>query len=540
MKNVDLYVRVSTDEQADKGYSQRDQEERLRRYCEINSFNVRRVIYDDHSAKTFIRPGWTRLLSDYKKRKNNPDFILFTKWDRFSRNAGDAYQMISTLRKLFVEPQAVEQPLDLSIPENKMMMAFYLAAPEVENDRRALNTFYGMRRAKKEGRWMATAPLGYKNKTSESGKKQIVVDETKGALMIWAFNEIAKGILAADQVRKEMNKKGVKCSSSNFWRAIRNPVYYGKIFIPKHKDEDADLVQGEHEPLITEALFFQVQDVLDGNKRAECPNTKVDSGINFPLRGFLACPKCGRSVTGSGSRGKYARYFYYHCTAACGFRQRAEHTNRLFELELKKYVPHNAIAELSQAIIADAYSREISNRKNSIKQVMAEIEKQNSKILKARELLLSDAIESDDYKSIKDECDKKIVVLESQLKENETTLTEKKLKQMTERTFKTLTNIHLMYENGTVTEKRKIISSIFSEKIVFDGEKYRTPKLNRAAAYIYHFNYNLHIEKNRKSEDEFNLSGEVAPKGIEPLPKVPETFVLSIKLRSLLLQRLQR
>ena len=67
--------------------------------------------------------------------------------------------------------QAIEQPLDLSIPENKMMLAFYLAAPEAENDRRALNTFFGMRRAKKEGRYMGTAPTGYINKTTESGKK---------------------------------------------------------------------------------------------------------------------------------------------------------------------------------------------------------------------------------------------------------------------------------------------------------------------------------------------------------------------------------
>jgi len=52
--------------------------------------------------------------------------------------------MISALRKLEVELQAIEQPLDLSVPENKMMLAFYLAAPEVENDRRALNVLNGM------------------------------------------------------------------------------------------------------------------------------------------------------------------------------------------------------------------------------------------------------------------------------------------------------------------------------------------------------------------------------------------------------------
>ena len=124
----------------------------LKKYCEINSIAVRDVIYEDHSAKTFNRPKWKLYLATIKKYKNKTDLILFTKWDRFSRNAGDAYQMINTLRRVGVEPQAIEQPLDLSIPENKMMLAFYLAAPEVENDRRALNTFHGMRRARKEGR----------------------------------------------------------------------------------------------------------------------------------------------------------------------------------------------------------------------------------------------------------------------------------------------------------------------------------------------------------------------------------------------------
>jgi site-specific DNA recombinase len=32
-----IYIRVSTDEQADKGYSLRHQEEVLRKYCELKS-----------------------------------------------------------------------------------------------------------------------------------------------------------------------------------------------------------------------------------------------------------------------------------------------------------------------------------------------------------------------------------------------------------------------------------------------------------------------------------------------------------------------
>ncbi|MDB5230779.1 MAG: site-specific recombinase, invertase Pin [Chitinophagaceae bacterium] len=176
---ADLYIRVSTDEQADKGYSQRNQEEVLRRYCDNNKIIVRDVIREDYSAKTFNRPGWNNFLAHLKKEKGKVDLLLFTKWDRFSRNAGDAYQMISTLRKFGVDPQAIEQPLDLSIPENKMMLAFYLAAPEVENDRRSLNVFFGMRRAKKEGRWMASAPFGYKIKRGKTEQNILLLTPKK-------------------------------------------------------------------------------------------------------------------------------------------------------------------------------------------------------------------------------------------------------------------------------------------------------------------------------------------------------------------------
>jgi hypothetical protein len=49
------------------------------------------------------------------------------------------------------------------------LLAFYLAAPEVENDRRALNVFYGMRRARKEGRYMGLAPIGYITAPTQTG-----------------------------------------------------------------------------------------------------------------------------------------------------------------------------------------------------------------------------------------------------------------------------------------------------------------------------------------------------------------------------------
>jgi DNA invertase Pin-like site-specific DNA recombinase len=44
MKNVILYVRVSTDEQASKGYSLRDQEQKLVNYCKLNNLQLKLYI----------------------------------------------------------------------------------------------------------------------------------------------------------------------------------------------------------------------------------------------------------------------------------------------------------------------------------------------------------------------------------------------------------------------------------------------------------------------------------------------------------------
>jgi site-specific DNA recombinase len=414
MKIADLYVRVSTDEQADKGYSIRSQEEVLRKYCGIQQITVRNVIYEDFSAKTFIRPAWTNMLSKYKKVKRAPiDLLLFTKWDRFSRNAGDAYQMINMLRKIGIDPQAVEQPLDLSIPENKMMLAFYLAAPEVENDRRALNTFYGMRRARKEGRYLTTGPYGYVNRTTEAGQKTIIPFEPKAANIRWAFEQVAGGLLHIDGVRQELNKRGLMCSKSNFYTLLRNPTYCGKIVVPEYRDEPRQLVKGQHEPIISEALFYNVQDVLDGKKRVQFVKTTTDD--NLPLRGFLICHKCGKIMTGSASKGRHSYYYYYHCTSSCGARFKAPEANSTFVAELQKFVPHKGVADVFKMVVKDIYNQYHGYEKNGKKELLSQIQMENDRLGKARSLLLDGAIDPVDYKTIKQECETKLYSLEAKL-----------------------------------------------------------------------------------------------------------------------------
>lgn len=513
MKTADLYIRVSTDEQADKGYSQRSQEELLRRYCDINKVSIRKVIFEDHSAKTFNRPEWQKYLQDLRKHKSQTDLVLFLKWDRFSRNAGDAYQMINILRKLGVEPQAIEQPLDLSIPENKMMLAFYLAAPEVENDRRALNVIHGMRRARKEGRYMGLAPIGYINKTDEGGKKLIAPRYPDADIIRWSFEKIAEGIYNTEQVYKRAKEKGFKGTKSLFWFVIRNPVYCGKIFIPKYKDEESRFVKGQHEPIITEALYYQVQDVLDGRKRGQY-RLKVASNATMPLRGFLICPHCGKLLTGSASKGRYKYYSYYHCFDGCTRRFKADYVNNLFEYELKKYIPRPEMAEVYKITLAEAWNDQTNHLQNDRKQVLAQIKDLEEKLSYIRDLLSSKQLDPEDFREMKSEYSSKLEKLEVKLSACDDS--QVSIDQLLNRGLDNLLKLDYIYETGDIEKKREVIGSMYPEKLTFDGFVLRATRVNEAVRFIYMMNSELGVNKNRTNGKNSNLSCQVGMAGFEP------------------------
>ena len=494
MKRIaDLYVRVSTDEQADRGYSQRNQEEVLRKYCQINNISIRDVIYEDHSAKTFVRPQWNKLLEKLRKNKNKTDLILFTKWDRFSRNAGDAYQMINILRKLGVEPQGIEQPLDLSIPENKMMLAFYLAAPEVENDRRALNTFYGMRRARKEGRYMGLAPAGYINRVSEAGMKYIAFDEPEASIIKWAFIEIAKGIFNTDQIFFKAKEKGLRCSRSNFWRLIRNPVYCGKIVVPRYKDEETKYVIGQHKALITEVLFNEVQGVLDGKGRNFRP--KIVTKEPFPLRGFFACPDCNKILTGSISKGRNSYYAYYHCSAKCKFRINADKANTVFMENLKMYVPIAKIGNVYKKLIIEAYQESDKMNIDYKKKLVEQIDDYQKRIAYIRELLSKQKIEVSDYSEMNTNYKNESIKLQEKLSNlNETGQDEKDLLN---RGVLNLLELNQCFKDGGWIGCRELIGSIFPENFTIEKNMFRTTRVNEVMELIY-LNKQYFIKKKKK------------------------------------------
>ncbi len=512
MRNAIIYVRVSTEEQSEKGYSLAHQEERLRNYFKQHNITVVGFYKEDHSAKTFERPAFNELLSYLKKNKKAVDLLLFLKWDRFSRNAGDAYGMINTLHKLGVEPQAMEQPLDLSVPENKIMLAFYLAAPEVENDRRSLNVIAGMRRAMKDGRYCTTAPKGYKNARNDTNRP-IIVPGNDAHLVRWLFEEVASGINNVKDLWRVAVKKGLKVGRSNIFYLLRNPVYMGKLYVPAYKDEEAIMVKGIHEPLISEGLFYEAQDVLDGKKRKQA---SVQTGkAELPLRGFLICRKCGNRLTGSASTGRNGKYFYYHCTSKCGERYKAEEANDHFFSELQKFSTYEEEISLFEGIAADYYKKAGKHRSISLKEIDEAIEKNQARITNALRKMSDDEITSLDYREIKNLYEPEIEKLTK--KKYDLSKVDDNLMAYISTATKVLRDLPNYYENATLSTRQKLIGSMYPEKLVYENKSYRTTRINEAARVICNPDGLLEGLKKGQASEIGSLSEQVTRIGFEPM-----------------------
>lgn len=186
--------------------------------------------------------------------------------------------------------------------------------------------------------------------------------------------------------------------------------------------------------------------MLEGRKREY--GIDGDRGINvvsldlLPLRGFLKCTKCPRILTGSASRGRNGYHHYYHCQSSCGFRYNASVVNMAFVRHLKKFVPRPGMTELFYEAICDIYKNNDKIKGNEKSLTLSKISEHNGRITKARELLLSDAIDPNDYKKIKLEAEEQITRLEAKPEELKSKNSQNMiLKKLPTEPLKTLKNL---------------------------------------------------------------------------------------------------
>ena len=511
MNNVVLYVRVSTDEQAGKGYSLRDQEQKLLNYCSANNLNVMAIYREDYSAKTFKRPEFKKLLEYCKKNKKIVHQVIFIKWDRFSRNTAESYQMLATFSSMAIQINAIEQPLDLTVPEQGLMLAVYLSIPEVENQRRSLNVISGMRRALKEGRYMGSPPIGYSNER-DSAKKPIIVPNKHAVLIQEAFELMSTGLYNQKEVLDKLKAKGLKSSKSPFSTLLKNPVYYGAIFIKAYKDEKECYVTGLHEPIITKSLFDKVQDVLNNRRKKHHTNHKK-LNENFPLKGFLLCPLCNKPLTASVSKGRSKYYSYYHCISPCNGRYQLEDVNLWINEYLSSISLQGKVKILFEEIIKEQLAKQSESKQLGPKH-FEQLNKIEQKIERIQDMFVEGDIDKNDYQITKARYENILQELKSKEKDS---LDKKEIIQLYQKGLSQFEYIDKQYNETDIEGKRMLIGSIFPNKIHFENKKVRTADVNPILNKIASINRACSCIKKWDNSKKLELSHSVTSTGFKPV-----------------------
>ena len=507
-KKAIIYVRVSTDEQGEYGYSLPSQQEVLEKFCYSKGWEVVKVFSDDYTAwKGFNRPAYNELTRFLKANRGKVDTLLFTQWSRFSREYTYSVNEIKRLQDLGIEPNAVEQWIDFSIPENLFLLAIYITAPQVENDRLSQRTKAGMRQALKQGRWLWKAPFGYKNNQIE---RKIEIDEGTCGLVHSCFEMMGTGLYSAEDVRRKYKPEGLSLTKQGFLDMLQKVLYTGRIRISANKNEMEEIVEGNHQAIVSLELFAKVQSVLNGRKKSY---KNITNNIETPLVGHLCCHKCDKLMTGSGSRGNGGIYHYYHCQRkyGCNNAFSSKKANVAFKVYLSSFQPKPEMIELYHAFLETQFKTGGSNRENEKRKLISEITLIDDRIKKAAFKNLDGVWDDALFSQTKDS-------LESQ--KNELKVKLNSLNTLTPEFTSYLSNSTTLMKNlsgffmeAAIETKKKLIGSIFPEKIYFENNSYRTTKINEAIELV----FNLSKGLNENSPEEYpRLSTVAPPVGLEP------------------------
>ncbi len=512
MENAILYTRVSTDEQANRGFSLPYQKEVLTRFCTLKNINVIKHFQEDYSAKTFDRPDWKKLIVYVKANRKNIDVVLFTRWDRFSRNIAEAYQVIKKLHDMGVTVNSIEQPLDLTISDNKVILAIYLAIPEVENDKISIRTREGSRKANQLGCWTTVAPIGYKNYRTEDGKSSLI-PSGKAPLIYEAFKTLADTQKPVETVRKIMLKKGLKISRTRFYHLVRNYAYVGKVKVPAYKDEEVKIVEALHDAIVPISLFNTVQDVLNGKVR----KTKKYSFKNedFPLRGHISCSRCGKTLTGSTSKGNGGLYYYYHCTKGCNERFKTAEAHEKLETLIGKVKLTEDMSNLVYAVLSDEHKSTKFQSTIKVNKLDKSIAKINTTIEQAENNLFEGKIDQDTFVKVKQRYAEKRDELTQE--KSEISNVGKSFLKTLKRCLHLFNNLDKLYRKSDWEGKQRLLGLIFPKKLVFKKGKIQTIKLNYALEHITMISNEITGIKKGQSQKNSGLSSAVTPTGFKPV-----------------------
>ena len=141
------------------------------------------------------------------------------------------------------------------------------------------------------------------------------------------------------------------------------------------------------------------------------------------------------------------------------------------------------------------------------KQLQLQIKELEEKLSYIRELLFSRQLEPADFRDMKTEYTTRLEKLEAKLSANNHDKID--FNDLLKKGVNNLLKLDFIYENGDTEKKRKIISSMYPEKMTCDGFSVRTIRINELARLIYSMDVSFSKNKNRTNQNNSSLSCQV-------------------------------
>ncbi len=308
-----IYVRVSTDDQRDNGYSIDSQLRMIKEYCEKNEYDIVDVYNDaGHSGKDLMRPEMQRLLKDIKSKKI--DKLVAIKVDRLTRNNYDGFWLLNYCEEHDVKIELILEPYDVSTANGEMIFGMNLVFGQRERKEIGARTKRAMEEMALERIHPSKAPYGYiRNK--ETGHLEVEPIEAEVVKEIFELCKQGNSTRGIATIMKDNNaylKQG-KWKSDRVYKILSNSIYIGVFEYGKYKRKPQDILRVENycEPIIDEVTWNATRNVLVKNK-----HSNYGEYIHL-FSGLVKCPICGEIMSSSESfkypNGKQKVYYHLRC-----------------------------------------------------------------------------------------------------------------------------------------------------------------------------------------------------------------------------------
>jgi len=277
-----LYVRVSTQTQAEEGYSLEAQQERLTAYCTAQGWPVApEHIYVDAgiSGKTTARPQFQAML--HAAQAGTVQRIVAMKLDRVARNVREFLATVDQLKAYGCALVLVREAFDTSTPHGKFALTMFAAMAELEASTITERVMSGKtQKASKGGYNGSKIPFGY---TYQAG--EFTVNNDQAAVIRGIFIRFIEGesLLA---LAAHLNATATPTATGGQWYAstiryiLSNGLYAGLAQWYPDGAKEPLTVQDAYPPVIDLATYEQAHRRLQALR----PGRQVAGEINHRLQ----------------------------------------------------------------------------------------------------------------------------------------------------------------------------------------------------------------------------------------------------------------